>query len=76
MNKIVNEFCDKKTDKPLLWLRYIDNIYFIWLKLEDKLEGFLQRLNLFHFNHKFTNEYFQESFHFLEVVVKLRTIAC
>ena len=37
-------------------LRYIDDIFFIWTEGEDKLEGFLNRLNNFNSNLKFTHE--------------------
>ena len=36
--------------KPLVWLRYIDNIFFIWNENEEKLEEFLENLNNFHPN--------------------------
>ena len=68
---MVYQFLDRDIDKPLLWLRYIDDIFFIRLKGEDKLKGFLQRLNSFHPALKYTHEYSQESVHFLDVVVKI-----
>ena len=52
MERIENEFLVSEIVKPWLWLRYIDDIFFIWIEGEDKLEGFLNRLNNFHPNLK------------------------
>ena len=46
--------------KPLVWLRYIDAMFFIWNENEEKLEQFL---NNFHPNLKSVN--------FLDVTVSL-----
>ena len=54
-----------------MWLRYIDDIFFIWAEGEDKLEGFLNRLNNFHADSKFTHEKFKPSVHFLDVSVSI-----
>ena len=50
-------------------LRYIDDIFFIWTEGEDKLEGFLNRLNNFHPNLKFTHEKSKFSVNFLDLRV-------
>ena len=52
MDRIENEFFDLEIVKPWLWLRYIDDIFFIWTEGEDKLEGFLNRLNNLHMKNK------------------------
>ena len=51
-----------------MWLRYIDDIFFIWTEGENKLESFLRRLNTFHPNIKFTHEKSKTSINFLDVV--------
>ena len=56
--------------KPWVWLRYIDDIFFVWTHGEDKLHDFLSRLNEFHPNLKFTYEYSTEQINFLDVIVK------
>ena len=56
MDRIENDILDPVLVNPWLWLRYIDDIFFIWKKGEDKLQGFLNRLNNFHPNLKFTHE--------------------
>ena len=55
MDKVEREFLEAEDIKPWVWLRYIDDIFFIWTKGENKLESFLQRLNTFHPNLKFTH---------------------
>ena len=35
MDRIENNFLDSGIVKPRLWLRYIDDIFFIWTKDED-----------------------------------------
>ena len=52
-------------------MRYIDDIFFIWTESEDELEGFLQRLNAFHPNLKFTHDKSKVSIKFLDVTVNI-----
>ena len=44
MDRIENDFAVSEIVKPWLYLRYIDDIFFIWTEGQDKLEGFLNRL--------------------------------
>ena len=67
MDRIENEFLVSEIVKPWLWLRYIDDIFFIWIEGEDKLEGFLNRLNNFHPNLKLK----QYLVNFLDVSVSI-----
>ena len=60
MDKAEINFFEKQTVKPLVWLRYIDNIFFIWKENEEKLEEFLENLNNFHPNLKFTSERYKQ----------------
>ena len=71
MDRIENDILDSELVNPWLWLRYIDDIFFIWKKGEDKLEGFLNRLNNFHPNLKFTHEKSKSSGNFLNVSVSI-----
>ena len=66
MDRIENGSLDSEIVKSWLWLRYIDDIFFIWTKGEDKLEGFLNRLNNVHPNLKFTLEKSKSSVNFSE----------
>ena len=46
MDKVEREFLNAEDIKPWVWLRYIDDIYFIWTESENMLDGFLLRLNI------------------------------
>ena len=54
---------------PLVWWRYIDDIFFIWTHTEVKLNEFFSFLNQFHPTIKFTSERSQSSVNFLDVSV-------
>ena len=51
-------------------MRFIDDIFFIWNHGEKRLEQFIQKLNKFHPNIKFTHESSKEDVSFLDVIVK------
>ena len=57
--------------KPIVWLRYIDDIFFIWNESEAKLDEFSENLNNFHPYLKFTSEKSKKSVNFLDVKVSL-----
>ena len=57
--------------QPLVWFRYINNIFFIWINGKEKLEKFLDDLNSFGTNIKFTHESSKDSVIFLVLMVKL-----
>ena len=57
-------FLNSVQDKPLVWLRYIDDIFFIWQHGEEKLKEFLDLLNKFHPTCKFTAEYSKDKVNF------------
>ena len=59
--------CDKK---PLIWWRYIDDIFMLWQHGEKELENFLEFLNCYHPTIKFTADYSREEIHFLDVSVR------
>ena len=65
--KILNAF----EGKPIIWCRYIDDIYYIWEHGEESLEKFLNKLNTFNPTIKFTAEYSKETISFLEVSIRL-----
>ena len=45
MDMVETEFLEQQEIKPWVWLRYIDDIFFVWLEGEDKLLQFMKRLN-------------------------------
>ena len=69
MDRIENDFFDSEVVKPWLWLRYMDDMFFIWTEGEDKPEGLLNRLDNFHPNLKLTHEKNKSSVSFLGVSV-------
>ena len=71
MDKVESAFLESENTKPWVRMRYIDDIFFIWTESEDKLDGFLQRLNAFHPNLKFTYDKSKASINFLDVTVSI-----
>ena len=71
MDRVETEFLEKERLKPWVCLRYIDDIFFVWTHGENKLDEFLERLNSFHPNLKFTSERFEQEINFLDVTVQL-----
>jgi hypothetical protein len=69
LDMVDTEFLEQQEIKPWVWLRYIDDIFFVWLEGEDKLLQFMKRLNAFHPGLKFTYEYSQTKVNFLDVSV-------
>ncbi|XP_072025089.1 uncharacterized protein [Amphiura filiformis] len=57
--------------KPLVWYRYIDDIFMIWTHSKDELEQFINHANQIHPSIKFTSDYSPSQVNFLDVVVKL-----
>ena len=42
MDKVERGFIEADDIKPWVWLRYIDDIFFVWTEGENKLESFLR----------------------------------
>ena len=57
--------------KPMIWWRYIDNIFFIWEHGEESLKVFIEQVNMSNSRIKFTAEYSKEEVNFLDVNIKL-----
>ena len=58
-------------DKPLVWLRYMYDIFLIWTHGRAKLEAFIQHANTFHPTFKFTFKISTTNIPFLDVIVTL-----
>ena len=71
IDRMANDFLESEIVKPWLRLRYIDDIFFMWTEDEDQLEGFLNRLDNFHPNLKFTDEKSKSSLNFLDVSIRI-----
>ena len=53
MDQVETEFLEtEKHNKPLVWFRYIDYVFFIWTHGKEKLSLILENLNKFHSNIK------------------------
>ena len=52
-------------------MRYIDDTFFIWTESKYEIEGFLQHLNAFHPNLKFTHEKSKVFINSLDVTVSI-----
>ena len=59
-------------DKPIVWLRYIDDILFIWPHGGPALETFITQANNFHHIINFTSEISPTQISFLDVIVSLK----
>ena len=57
--------------KPIIWWRYIDDIFFKWEQGEESLKAFIEQVNMFHSTIKFTAEYSKEEVNFLDVNIKI-----
>ena len=58
-------------NQPLIWLRYIDDIFFIWIDGEKELEKFMSSFDSFTPNLKFTYESSKKDISFLDLKVSL-----
>jgi len=65
---------ESATQKPKLWLRYVDDTFILWDKNDDELQDFLQHLNSLRPSIKFTMEKEENNrLPFLDVMVKKKT---
>ena len=61
--------------KPIIWWRYIDDIFFIWEENEEYLTVFIEQVNMFHSIINSTAGYSKEDLNFLDVNIKLNVLA-
>ena len=69
MDKLEREFLSTQTRKPLIWWRYIDDIFFIWPHSREELYSFIEALNSFHPTIKFTCSENNNRIDFLDTTV-------
>ena len=74
MDGVETEFLKTQERTPLVWFRYIDDIFFIWTHGKEHLETFLQELNNFNPDLKFTYESNEKEIPFLDLKVKLKRV--
>ena len=71
MGYIQNQFLKNEQIQPWSWFRYINDIFFISTASEKEIDNFLERLNNFHPNLKFTHERSREEINFFDVTVRV-----
>ena len=59
--------------QPLLYLRYIDDIFMVWQHGEPELQNFFEHMNTCSENIKFTTEHSTEEIAFLDTLVKIES---
>ena len=69
MDKLEVDFLATSLHTPLVWWRYIDDIFMIWPHSVNELYSFLSGLNQFHTSIKFTYDMSQTQVNFLDVLV-------
>ena len=72
MNDLETKFLEGQHLQPLVWSRYIDDIFLIWTHGEESLKKFLAELNDFNQYIKFTYEYSAKNIPFLDLKVGLK----
>ena len=70
IDQVEQKFLATQINQPLIWLKYIDNI-FIWTHREKELEQFMLSFNSFTPNLKFTYEPSKKDISFLDLKVSL-----
>ena len=70
MDQVESKFLQTQKFQPLVWFRYIDDIFFIWAHGENSLKDFMMEFNNFNPSIKFTYEFSEASINFLDLNVK------
>ena len=71
MNDVESKYLETQSLQPLIWLRYIDDVFFIWSHGEEMLQLFLTDLHNYNPHIKFTYEFNKEHISFLDLKVSL-----
>jgi len=66
------QFLSTQTLQPIMWWRYIDDIFLIWTYSESELQTFFENLNQYHPTIKFTSDYSSTEAIFLDTRVYLK----
>ena len=72
MDKLETNYLKTQTWRPLVWFRYIDDIFFLWTHGEESLKQFLDNLNNYDPNVKFTREYSKKEIPLLDLKVGIK----
>ena len=71
MDKIETSFLETQEMKPLVWIRYKDDVFLFWTHGQEKLNSFLEELNRYNSYLNFTYESSKTSIPFLELKASL-----
>ena len=71
MDEIETKFLQTQEFQFFVWVRYIDDAYFIWTHGLDKLVSFISEFNNYHPNIKFIYESNNENITFLDLSFSL-----
>lgn len=72
MGALEHKILSTQLHKPLVWLRYIDDIFAIWTHGKQLLENFISNINNHHSTTKFTATFSGEEFIFLDTRVYIK----
>ena len=56
MAELEEEFLQQQPKRPIIWKRFIDDIFLVWTYTAQELDIFMDKLNNFHPTIKFTKE--------------------
>ena len=69
MDQLETKFLENQNLRPLVWFRYIDEIFFIWTHGEENRQKFMAEFNVFSDDIKFPYEYNKDTIPFLDLKV-------
>ena len=69
VSRFVDKFVYTYSPKPILWKRYIDDIFMIWPHGQETLNTFVEHLNNSHKTIKFKTETSRSHVNFLDITV-------
>ena len=72
MDHLEQQFLSTQPLQPMVWWRYIDDIFLIWPHSEEELHTFCTNLNQHHHTIKFTSDYSRTEAVFLDTRVYLK----
>ena len=56
MDQLETRFIENRNLNPLVWFRYIDHIFFVWIHGKENVRNFMAEFNLLSDDIKFTYE--------------------
>ena len=69
MDRVGQDFLETQELQPLLWLGFIDDIFFIWNYGKEELKKFMEKFNNFTPNLRFTYESSEKSISFPDLII-------